>query len=79
MALGVILAALSCGGIHFAPSPDAEATDAKFGCLRNRISTHRARACGFLYLTLSKVGTPSSLVCLVSPHEALLQNCWCAC
>ena len=79
MALGVILAALSCGGIHFAPSPGGEATDAKFGCLRNRISTHRPRACGFRHLTSSKVGALVPMVCLASAHEALLKNASCGC
>ena len=79
MVLGVILAALSCGGIHFAPSPGGEATDAKFGCFRNRISTHRPRACGFRHLTSSKVGALVPMVCLASPHEALLKNASCGC
>ena len=76
MVLGVVLAALSCGGIRFAPCPNGEATGAKFGCCKSRISIRRPQTYDGRQLTLSKTGALFSLVCLASPHEALLQSCW---
>ena len=67
MVPGVVLAALSCGGIRFAPIPNGEATGAKFGCCKSRISIHRCQTYDGRQLTLSKTGALFSLCASLVP------------